>query len=143
MLERLAEEEPLKLEALEPGRAAGLVHAAVALTDMTFDPPVAEDYARHRAIALLRAHEAPGYQVAPDRLEVPQAERDLLRDELLASPEGAKFDAESDEAYAVSLAIDFCSVYVDGRPPSTSTAGRLDGVRRSWSISWRGGYPER
>lgn len=116
VLERLRDEEPLKLEPIEPGRAAGLVHAAVAVTDMTFDPPVAEDFAGYRAMALLRADETPGYQLAADPPEFPQRERDLLRDEFLASPEGAEFDFESDEAYAVSLAIDFCSVYGDGRP---------------------------
>ncbi len=116
MLERLTHEEPLKLEPIEPGRAAGLVHAAVALTDMTFDPPVGEEYARYRAMALLRADEAPGYQVAPNQPDVPREERDLLREEFLASPEGAAFDSNSNEAYAISLAIDFCCGYVDGRP---------------------------
>jgi hypothetical protein len=39
-----------------------------------------------------------------------------LREEFLASPEGREFPPDGDEAFAVSLAIDFCADYVDGRP---------------------------
>jgi len=39
----------MKLERIEPGAAAGRIHAAVELTDMTWDPPVSEDYADLRA----------------------------------------------------------------------------------------------
>jgi hypothetical protein len=58
------------------------------LTEMTLDPPVADDYAGLRAWAMLRADEAPGGAVRPDRDEMPAAERDALRDEFLSLPEG-------------------------------------------------------
>jgi hypothetical protein len=45
-----------------------------------------------------------------------RAERDRLRDEFLASPEGQGLAPDGEEAYAVSLAIDFSVDYVDGRP---------------------------
>jgi hypothetical protein len=67
------------LERIEPGVAAGRIHAAIELTDMTLDPPVAEDYARLRSMALLRADEAPHYKPVPERAEMPHDERDRLR----------------------------------------------------------------
>jgi len=86
------------------------------LTEMTLDPPVSEDYARLRALAMLRADEAPGGARTAEREELPAKERDALRDEFLASPEGRTFAPDGDEAFAASLAIGFCADYVDGRP---------------------------
>jgi len=106
----------LTLERISPGMAAGRIHAALELTDLTWDPSVSEDYADLRALALMRADETPRLVVAHDRPEMPSAERDRLRDEFLRSPEGQAFAPDSDEAYAVSLAIEFCVDYVDGRP---------------------------
>ena len=106
----------LRLERIEPGVSAGRIHAAVELTDMTLDPPVAEDYARLRSMALLRADEAPEYEPVPERDEMPYDERGRLRDEFLSSPEGEQFAHDSDEAYTASLAIDFAADYIDGRP---------------------------
>jgi hypothetical protein len=106
----------LTLQRIAPGVAAGQIHAAVELADMTLDAPVSDDYLRLRAMALLRADEAPEYVAMPERSEVPRADRDRLRDEFLSSQEGASFAADGDEAYTASLAIDFCADYVDGRP---------------------------
>jgi hypothetical protein len=106
----------LRLERIEPGVAAGRIHAALELTDMTLDPPVSDDYARLRSMALLRADEAPEYKPVPERDEMPYDERDRLRDEFLASPEGDQFAPDSDEAWTASLAINFSTDYVDGRP---------------------------
>lgn len=44
---------------------------------------MSEDYAGLRALALLRADEAPGGQTLPARDEIPAAERDALRNEFL------------------------------------------------------------
>ncbi len=119
-VEEIMREHPdsaeLKLERIKPGVAAGRIHAAVELTDMTWDPPVSEDYAGLRALALRRGDETPGYVVPDETPEVSHPERDRLRDEFLSSPEGANFAPDSEEAYAVSLAISFCVGYVDGRP---------------------------
>jgi hypothetical protein len=106
----------LKLERIAPGVAAGRIHAALELTDMTWDPPVSEDFAALRALAAMRADEATGYVPAEEHAEVPRPERKRLRDEFLSSPEGAGFPPDGGETYAVRLAIDFCADYVDGRP---------------------------
>jgi hypothetical protein len=106
----------LKLERIEPGVAAGRIDAAIALTEMTLDPPVADDYARLRALAMLRVDEVSNVKPVPERDEYPYDERDRLRDEFLAAPEGKDFAPDGDEAYTASLAINFCADYVDGRP---------------------------
>jgi hypothetical protein len=106
----------LKLEPIVPGVAAGRIHAALELTDMTWDPPVTDDYAGLRALAVMRADEAPAYVAISGRPEIPSKKRDRLRDQFLRSPEGKGFAPDGEEAYAASLAIDFCADYVDGRP---------------------------
>ncbi len=106
----------LKLERIEPGVAAGRIDAALALTEMTLDPPVVDDYARPRALAMLRVDEVSNVKPVPEREELPYEERDQLRDEFLQAPEGQDFPPDGDEAYTASLAINFCADYVDGRP---------------------------
>jgi hypothetical protein len=106
----------LRLERIDPAVAAAEIHAAMDLTEMTLDPPVSDEYAGLRALAMLRADEAPGGAMATQREEMPAEDRDALRDEFLASPEGRMFAPDGDEAFVVSLAIDFCADYVDGRP---------------------------
>ena len=114
--EHRSEDGELRFERIEPGIAAGRIHAAVELTDMTWDPAVSEDYSGLRALAIQRADETPGYVVAGEHEEVSPEERDRLRDEFLGSPEGSGFALDGAQTYAVSLAIDFCADYVDGRP---------------------------
>jgi len=63
-----------------------------------------------------RADEAPGYVVPAEQTEISSAARDRLKHEFLGSLEGAGFGSDGEEAYAVSLAIDFCADYVDRRP---------------------------
>ena len=116
MRENPAEGGELTLEWIEPADAAVEIHAAMALTEITIDPPVSEEYAALRALASLRADEVTGITVRPEREEVTPAEREALRDEFLSSPEGMGFAADGDEAFTASLAIDFCADYVDGRP---------------------------
>jgi hypothetical protein len=106
----------LRLEQIDMAVAAAEIRAAMELTEMTLAPPVSDDYAGLRALAMLRADEAPGGAVATQREELPAEERDALRDAFLASPEGRPFAPDGDEAFVVSLAIDFCADYVDGRP---------------------------
>jgi hypothetical protein len=106
----------LTLERIAPGVAAGRIDAAIELTEMTLDPPVSDDYARLRALAMLRVDAVSHVVAVSERDEMPHEERDRLRDEFLSSPEGKDFASDSDEAWAASLAIDFCAGYVDGRP---------------------------
>jgi hypothetical protein len=114
--ERPAPDGVVTLERIVPGIAAGRIHAAIELTDMTLDPVVSDDYPDLRALALKRADETPGLVVATERPEMRTEERDRLLDEFLDSPEGGGFAPDSEEAYAISLAIGFCANYVDGRP---------------------------
>jgi hypothetical protein len=106
----------LRLQSIYPAVAGAEIRAAMALTEMTLDPPVSDDYAGLRALAILRADEAPGGPAHPEREEMSAAERDALRGEFLASPEGRGFAPDGDEAFAISLVVDFCADYVDGRP---------------------------
>jgi hypothetical protein len=108
--------DDLRLDALDPATAAAEALEALVLTEMTLDPPVSEDYAALRAIALLRAYEAPANGQPKPHEEIAQAQRDALYEEFLSSPEGREFKPDGDPAYAVSLAIDCCCDYVDGRP---------------------------
>ncbi len=110
------EEAELELKRVEPGVAAGLIRSAIARTDMTWDPPVADDFWPGRALALLRADQTPGVVEPPEPAELSVEERDRLRDEFLASPEGREFAPDGDEAWVVSLAIDFCAGYTGGDP---------------------------
>lgn len=106
----------LRLELVEPADAAAQIHAAMGLTELTWDPPVSEEYAALRALAILRADAVPGLASLQERGAMSAAERDALRDEFLSTPEARRFAADGDEAFAASLAIDFCADYVDGRP---------------------------
>ena len=113
----LADNEPeLELERVEPGVAAGLIRAAIARTDMTWEPPVTDEFWSGRALALLRADQAAGVVEPAETGELSVEERDTLRDEFLASPEGRAFAPDGDEAWVASLAIDFCVGYTDGDP---------------------------
>lgn len=106
----------LRIEPIDPGEAFVRIDDAMQLTDMTLDPPVGEDYARLRALARLRADELSGPFPEIPRPEVGPDERERLRADFLASPEGERFAPDGDEAFVTSLAIDFCADYVDGRP---------------------------
>jgi hypothetical protein len=107
------DEAELELKRVEPGVAAGLIRAAIVRTDMTWDPPVDDDFWPGRALALLRADQTPG-TVEPSELSVEDGDR--LRDEFLAAPEGREFAPDGDEAWVASLAIDFCVGYCGGDP---------------------------
>ncbi len=115
MREHPPEDGELTLEAIAPGVAAGKIHAAMELTDMTFGVGVGDEYARLRAVALMLADEAPGYVAVGERRAVTQRTRDRLRDEFLSSPEGAAFSPDSDEAFIAMLAIDYCADHADGQ----------------------------
>jgi hypothetical protein len=110
------EEAEPELEQIEPGVAAGLIGAAITRTDMTWDPPVDEDFWSGRALALLRAEQTPGVVEPPEPTELSSEERDTLREEFLSSPEGREFARDGEEVWVASLAIDFCAGYTDGDP---------------------------
>jgi Plasmid pRiA4b ORF-3-like protein len=113
-----SDEQPVELvlERIEPGVAAGLIRDAIETTDITWRPPVDEDYWNGRALALLRCDQTPNVVSAEDPREVPLPEREALSAEFLASPEGAGFAADGDEAWVASLAINFGADYAGGDP---------------------------
>ncbi|HYU60170.1 MAG TPA: hypothetical protein VEK39_05370 [Solirubrobacterales bacterium] len=115
MRENPQDDGVLRIEPIEPAEASARVRAAIELTDMTLDAPVGEDYARLRALALLRAADLPDGDVDVDIPEISAEERDRLFESFLASPEAGGMEPGADEADVVSLAIDFCCDYVDGR----------------------------
>ncbi len=124
----------LMLERVTPGVAAGLISEAIRQTDMTWDPPVGDDYWAGRALALLRADQTPSVVMPEKRDEMPQARREALHAEFLASPEGAGIAPDSDEAWIVQLAIDFTAGYLADDPlrwsPSLAELFMLDWVPR-------------
>jgi hypothetical protein len=120
-VERVMREHPppggrLTLQPIAPGVAAGQIHAAIELTDMTFGLDVGEGVADLRAIALMCGDGARDYEPVSERPALEQDARDRLLDEFLSSPEAAGITRDSDEAFVAILAIDFCVDYVDGRP---------------------------
>jgi hypothetical protein len=120
-VERVMRDHPppdrqLTLTTVTPGFAAGQVHAAMELTDMSFGLEVGDEFADLRAVALMRGDEARAYEPVGERPTMTQAARDELLDEFLSSPEGAEIARDSDEAFVAILAIDFCADYADGKP---------------------------
>ena len=122
LAEHLDDHPGLQIEPIDSGEAYVRISDAMELTDMTLEPPVSDDYAGLRALARLRADDLSG--PFPDRSppEVGPDERDNLLSNFLGSPEGKPFAADGDEAFVVTVAIDFCADYVDGRPLRWSPA---------------------
>ena len=106
----------LRVEPISSGEAYARISGAMELTDMTLDPPVTEDYAGLRALAVLRADELSGPFPDISPPEVAADERDRLLSDFLASAEGKAFAPDGDEAFIASIAIDFCADYVDAQP---------------------------
>src|SRR4051812_700236 len=107
----------VRVEPMLPGEACERIHKAIELTDRTLGAPVGEDYQALRAFALLRAADLPGpFPADTGEPEISQAERDTLRDDFLASPEGERFTRDSDEAFVAGLAIDYACDYQVGGP---------------------------
>ena len=118
----------LRLEQIDMAVAAAEIRAAMELTEMTLAPPVSDDYGGLRALAMLRADEAPGGAIATQREEMPAEDRDALRDEFLASPEGAR-------SHPMATRRSWCR-WQSTFASTTSTDARCGGAR-SWSnCSW-------
>ena len=83
------DEAELALEQIEPGVAAGLIRAAIARTDMTWDPPVDDDFWSGRALALLRADQTPGAVDPPEATELSSDERAGCATSSSTRPKGA------------------------------------------------------
>ena len=108
--------QPVAVEPLGLDEAAARIAAAVELTDMTLDPPVGEDFWSLRALIDARLRVLPDAGEAPARPELSIEDRDALVQAFHASDDGERFASDQDALDVVSLAIDFCADYVDGRP---------------------------
>ena len=106
----------VRLEPIAPPDAAARIRAAMELTDMTLAAPVGGDYAALRSLALLRIDDLPYAEVDVDRPDLDPEARECLLEEFLDSPEANGIDIGSKQADVVSMAIDFCADYADGRP---------------------------
>jgi hypothetical protein len=118
----------LTLERIAPGVAVGRIDAAIELTEMTLDPPASDDYARLRALAMLRVDEVSDFVPVPERDELPHEERDRIRDELLSSP-------EERTSRLTAMKSGRCH-WRSTSARTTSTDVRFAGARSSSSYSW-------
>lgn len=109
-------DHPIQLSPLGLDAAATQIAAAVQLTDEILDPPVADDYWSFRALIDARLRVLPQAGETPAVPEVSIEERERLVQAFRASDEGARFATDQEALDVVSLAIDFCADYVDGRP---------------------------
>ena len=119
-----ADRHEIRVEPMDPGEACERIHDAIEYTDTCFDAPVGEDFQALRALALLRAADLPGpFPGGVGEPEISAAERDALRDDLLAAPEGKNLAPDSDVAFVASLAIDYACDYPTGGPLRWSPVG--------------------
>ncbi|NMH99650.1 DUF1841 family protein [Pseudonocardia acidicola] len=114
-----ADEPMMTISPVSPAEVRRLVEPALAMTDMTLDPPVAEDFASHRALAHARMRALPP-SPAVDPVEVAETERAALVAEFLASPEGRALPDREAAEYSARLLVDYGSDYDDGKPVRVS-----------------------
>ena len=118
----------LRLDQIDLAVAAAEIRAAMELTEMTLDPPVSDDYAGLRALAMLRADEAPGGAMATEREEMPAEDRDALRMSFWLRRKGAHSPPTATRRSSCRWQSTFA--------PTTSTDGRCAGARSWSSCSW-------
>jgi hypothetical protein len=112
-------EPEILFEEVDVADAAARILEAMAHTDSFAEAPVSEEYPLFRALAKERVVEIDlSKQEQAPRPEVDPEIREQLLADFLSSEEAsdASIEAGDDGAEAVSLAIDFASDYVDGRP---------------------------
>lgn len=108
---------------LAPTEARQLLEGSFAMTDMTWQPPVAEDFAAHRALALARVRSLPApANPAPAPTELGDRERAAIVEQFLASPHGAGLPDRERAEYVAGLIVEHGCDYDDGRPTRVSPA---------------------
>lgn len=107
----------LAVRDLELAEARARIVAALDVLDDTYDPPVDEDVTRLRALIEARVDLLPaGLQLGDEYEEIPQADRDRMREAFLASPPGKRWAGDEHAADVVATAIDFGADYNYGGP---------------------------
>jgi hypothetical protein len=97
--------------------ARARIVAALDVLDHTYDPPVDEDVSRLRALIEARVELLPtGFELGDEYKEIPQAERERILGEFLASPHGERWASDEDAEDVVATAIDFGADYHHGGP---------------------------
>lgn len=106
---------------IEPAQLAGRVLEGIEIADRCVDPPVTEEFEHTRSLLLARMRALPsGWRPEADGDEqrLPEAARDPLVEEFLASPEAAAQVARGREGAGevAEILIDFRCDYGDGEP---------------------------
>jgi hypothetical protein len=111
------------LEQVEPAEARRLLEAGFDATEMTWQPEVGEDFRQYRALALARCRALPEPAEFPaEPAEVPEAAREALVAEFLASPQARALPQGGSSAYCARLIVDHGCDYDDGKPLRVSPA---------------------
>ncbi len=107
----------LAVRDLELAEARARVVAALDVLDHTYDPPVDEDVSRLRALIEARVDLLPdGFQLGDAYEDVPQADRERILGEFLASPHGKRWAGDEHAEDVAATAIDFGADYSYGGP---------------------------
>lgn len=102
---------------LDFGEARARVEAALDALDHTFDPPVDEEVYALRTLIEARLRLLPeGTRLPETWHELPQQDRDALREEFLSANEGRRWRGDDEAEYIAQLAIDFGADYNHGGP---------------------------
>ncbi|MDP9341329.1 MAG: hypothetical protein M3Q23_04280 [Actinomycetota bacterium] len=102
----------MTVEPIAAAEIRGRIERALAMTDMTLDPPVADEFFATHALLEARMRALPkGWEEEP-RPEFGRAERDTLVDDFLGSP----WSAGVPNAEQAGLFVDYASDYGAGDP---------------------------
>ena len=111
------------LDQLEPAEARRLLEAGFDATEMTWQPEVGEDFRRYRALALARCRALPEpAELSAEPTEVPEAAREALVAEFLASPQARALPEDDAAAFCARLIVDHGCDYDGGKPLRVSPA---------------------
>ena len=122
------------LERVDPAEARQLLETALAGTDETRLPEIAETYIENRALGLARCRALPqpaAGTASTEPVPVPDAEREAVVADFLAAPEAAKLPAGEATRQCVRLVVDFGADADSGRPLRVSP-GKLERFLHDW-----------
>ena len=107
----------LALRKLDLAEARARIDAALYMLDHTYDPPVDDDVNALRGLIDGRVRQLPdGFELPEDEMEISVEERERLRAEFLASPEGQVWRRDEAAEDVIETAIWFGAEYNHGGP---------------------------